>query len=114
MYGCYARVSLAAGYIASPFFSGLGHFMNNLDIFQINICNSLWSEDDDSSNEAQRIFLEYCERDAPDYYNAERIARTWLRCKGLLGLCNNLYPDPPHEDIGNFFEARLPNLWRAV
>lgn len=65
-------------------------------------------------NEAQRLFLEYCEKDQPHYYKAEEVARLWIKTRNLLKIAEPLYPDTNHEEVKDFFLARMPNMWQYI
>jgi len=86
---------------------------SNLSILQQNICNSLWHSEESVHNEASRIFLEYCEKDAPPYYKAEKIARLWIQTRNLLKIAKmtGMYQNAHWDEIKEFFEGRLPIMF---
>lgn len=58
--------------------------MSNLSVLQRNICDMIYHEDEETMNEAQSMFLRFCDKDKPPYHKAERLARTWLQAGGFL------------------------------
>jgi hypothetical protein len=88
---------------------------NNLDILRLNICNSLWHQDEDVHNEACRLFLKYCEKDVYPYYKAEKFARLWINIRDLLKITEQIdcYKNAPNKEIQDFFMARMPNAAAA-